>query len=249
MKMSLLKKSLIGLLALAGAVTLNGCSSGGGTVIIQDPIVYAWYDVYGNGCSTGNPRPGCNYYWYSGQLIKIMDFEDPYFNEYYYNLTYDYYTFYLNGVLYEFTGWAWVSPTGIIYDEYGNALNQRNGRGRDVIGSVAAAELEIVEEAGKQFAERHSLSLEKGIQVARALHDWANLGKERAKTDADLAEFSEKLYGIDYSQVKAALEEAARGNEEAMRETVSLAAQNWGTSPETMKEILKNWYGNMPGLE
>lgn len=253
MNTSFLKKSLISLLAAGTLLTLAGCNNngggGGGGVVIIDPIAYAWFDVYGNGCATGEPRPGCNYFWYDGQLVKMMDFEDPYFNDYYYNLTYDYYTFYLNGVLYEYSGWAWISPTGIIYDEYGNALNQRNGRGRDVVADVAKQEEDIVLTAGKDFAARYSLSEEKGVQIARSLNEWAKLGKERAKTDADLAEFSQKLYGVDYSQVKAALEAAVAGNNEALKATVAEAAKNWGTSEENMKDVLKGWYKNVPGLE
>jgi hypothetical protein len=231
----------------SGGNSGGGGGTGGGTVDIN---VNAWFDVFGNGCATATsgPRPGCNYYWYSGQLVKIMDVEDPYFDAYYYNLVYDYYTYSLNGVVYEFTGWAWISQTGIIYDEYGNALNQRQGRGRDIVGDVANVEIDFITEAGKEFAARYSLSEEKGIQVAHSLNEWAKLGKERAKTDADLAEFSTKLYGIDYVKVKAALEEAIKGNESAMKETVAEAAKSWGTSEENMKGVLKAWYGSVPGL-
>lgn len=234
-----------------GSSTGTGTGSGTGTGTGVDPNIYAWFDLYGYGCATASagPRPGCNYYWYSGQLIKIMDFEDPYFNAYYYNLIYDYYTYYLNGVLYEFTGWAWISPTGIIYDEYGNALNQRLGRGRDVIADVATQEQEVVLEAGKNFAAKYSLSEEKGIQIARALNEWANIGKDRAKTEADFKEFSMKLYGIDYNQVKNAVMEAAAGNDAAINSTIAEAARNWGTSEETMKDVLKTWYGGIVGIQ
>jgi len=177
-----------------------------------------------------------------------MDIEDPYFDAYYYNLVYDYYTYSLNGVVYEFTGWAWISGTGIIYDEFGNSLNQRQGRGRDIVANVATIEKDFISEVGKEFAARYSLSDEKGIQIARSLNEWAKLGKERAKTDADLAAFSEKLYGIDYSKIKVALEAAMKGNEEAMNSTIAEAAKNWGTSEENMKGVLKAWYGSVPGL-
>lgn len=224
----------------------GGTGSGG---VVYDPIVYAWYDMYGNGCSTGNPRPGCNFYWYNSKLVKIIDQEDPYFTAYYYNLTYDTYYYKLNGVTYSFSGFAWVSPTGIIYNEYGNALNQRNTRGRDSAAKVARQELKIVEQAGKEFAAKYSLSVEKGIQVARSLNEWSKLGRDRQKTEADLASFTEKLYGINYNSIKSALLEAQKGNTDAMRATVAQAAKNWGTNEETMKDILKNWYRNVPGLD
>lgn len=254
MKMSLKQKIAMGLAALASISLLNGCSSGGGGsggggggggVVIIDPIVYAWFDVYGKGCATATagPRPGCNFYYSSGSLVKIMDFEDPYFTAQYYNLTFDYYTYLLNGVTYEFTGWAWISPTGIIYDENGNALNQRNGRGRDVIGDIAQSEEEFVEEVGADFAAKHNLTLDRGIQVARALNEWSKIERDRSKTEADVAEFSEKLYGVNYNTMKVALEEAMRGNNDRMRAAVAESAASWGTSEETMKEVLRAWYG------
>ncbi len=245
MNMSLIKRSIVGLGLLVASASFTGCEttvvSGGGGIVI-DPVVYAWYDMYGHGCSTSTPRPGCNFYYYSGELVKIMDFEDPYFTYDYYNLVYDYWTFYLNGILYEYDGFAWLSPTGILYDEYGNALNQKKSRGRNTVAEVAKQEANIVEGAGKEFAAKYSLSVDKGIQIARALNQWAKLGKERAKTEKDLAEFTSKVYGVDYSQVKKAILEAQAGEDKLLKQTVSEAAKNWGTSEENMKEVLKTWY-------
>lgn len=245
MSKSLIQNSLIGLASLVAAASFSGCEttvvSGGGGIVI-DPVVYAWYDMYGHGCSTGAPRPGCNFYWYGSDLVKIMDFEDPYFTYDYYNLVYDYWTFYLNGILYEYDGFAWLSPTGILYDEYGNALNQKKGRGRNVVADAAKQEAKVVESAGKEFAAKYSLSVDKGIQIARSLNQWAKLGKERAKTEKDLAEFTKKVYGVDYAQVKKAILEAQAGEDALLESTVSAAAKNWGTSEENMKDVLKNWY-------
>ncbi len=253
MKLSLNSKLLMAsmmALGLAG-VGCNSSGGGGGGGVIIDPIVYVWYDMYGNGCSTSSPRPGCNFYWYdSATLVKIMDFEDPYFTQTYYNLTYfDYKEFYLNGVLYYTSGWLWESPTGIIYDEYGNALNKKKGRSRDIVGDVAKQETAIVEKAGREFAAKNSISAEKGIQVAKALNEWAKMGKDRQRTDADIAAFTERLYGVDYSKVKSALENAEKGDKALLNETISDAAKNWGISSENMKGMLKRWYKNVPGLE
>jgi hypothetical protein len=268
MKQSLLKKSLIGLMGVAALSGLAGCNGGSGGssggVIIIDPVVYAWYDVYGNGCASANsgPRPGCNFYWYGNDLVKIMDFEDPYFYEEfydsasgqyysYYNLQYDVWHYYLNGVLYSYEGYGWLSDTGILYDDYGNALNKKKGSGgRDIIRDVAQQESKLIEKVGKKFAAEHKLSLSKGVQIARALNDWAKIGKQRAKTEKDFAEFSQRLYGVDYSKVKKAVLDALNGDKKAMKQTVAEAAKHWGTNEETMKHVLKKWYkGQVPGLE
>jgi len=256
MKKSLLQKSLMavaGLAMLGGLAGCNGGSNGGGGgVIIIDPVVYAWFDVYGYGCATAaqGPSPGCNYYAWGSDLIKIMDFEDPYFNDYYWP-EYDYWTFYLNGVLYEYEGWAWLSPNGILYDDYGNALNKKKGSGgRDIVRDVAKAEAKVVEKAGKEVAAKYNLSVSKGIQIARTLNDWSKIGKNRAKTEKDFAEFSQKLYGVDYTRVKKAVLSAMAGDKAEMKAAVADAAKNWGTNEETMKQVLKNWYHDqVPGLE
>ncbi|MBC7692256.1 MAG: hypothetical protein H7222_10845 [Methylotenera sp.] len=225
----------------------SGCNGGGGggsvTVVTQDPYAPAWYDMYGSSCGHGNPRPGCNYY---SNGWKIIDSEDPYFTSQYYVLNYD--TYYVNG--YYYTGYAWTSPDGVIYDEAGNALNATVSNSRDIIADVAAEETAVVESAGKAFAAKYQLDEKVGIQVARTLNDWATLSKDRSKTSADIEAFTQRLYGVDFNSVKTALTEAATGNNDAMKATVAQAAASWGTSPETMKEILNTWYKNqIPGLE
>ena len=214
----------------------NGSGSNPGPVVIVTPITYAWYDVFGNGCATSSagPRPGCNFYWYSTKLVKIIDQEDPYFTAAYYNLKYDSYRYYLNGTLYSYTGFAWISNTGIIYDEYGNALNQKKGKGRDVVGDVARAELKTVITAGKAFASRYALSDTKGIEIAKTLNDWAKIGKDRVRSEQDLSVFTQRLFGVEYSKVKSALSEAQKGNQEQMNKAIGEAARSWGTDRKSV---------------
>lgn len=252
---SSLKKILQGLLAASLLAGLFGCNgeviyvnTGGGTGTVNPPIVvpitYAWYDVYGNGCSTSNdgPRPGCNFFWYSSKLVKIIDEEDPYFTAAYYNLKYDTYRYYLNGTLYQYTGFAWISPNGIIYDEYGNALNQKKNKGRDVVADLAKAELNTVVSAGKAFAARYALSDAKGIEIAKTLNDWAKVGKDRIRSEQDLSVFTQRLFGVEYSKVKSALLEAQKGNQEQLNKAIGQAAKSWGTNEEGLKVVLKNWF-------
>lgn len=250
MNSSLIKNLLKGLVSLGAALALYGCNgevinTGGGGVVT--PITYAWYDVYGTGCATSNqgPRPGCNFFWYGDSLVKIIDQEDPYFTNQYYNLQYDYYEFTLNGTLYYYEGYAWISPTGIIYDEYGNALNQKKGKGHNVVGDVAKAEKNVVTAAGKNFAARYALSEAKGIEIASALNDWAKIGKDRIRSEQDLSNFTQRLFGVQYGQVKDALSEAQKGNQELMNKTISEAAKSWGTNEEGLKVVLKNWFKGM----
>lgn len=224
-------------LVLFASMTLVGCNGGGGRTHTQN-----WYNVYGQYCGSGQPQPGCNFYW---DGTKIIDVEDPYFAGYY-NLEFGAWSYYDSyGYLQIYVGWGWVSPTGILYDDWGNALNEEDGeKGKDVIADVAKKEQQVVETVGKKFAEEHALSNAAGINIAKTLHDWATLPKQkRARTDKDVADFTRRLYGVSVAEVTAALEKAKEGelkDAEALNEKV---ATHWGTSPETSKEVLKGWYG------
>jgi hypothetical protein len=234
-------KSFVVISTLIALLVASGCSvsvSGGGYV---DPGYNAWYDVYGNRCGSYNPSPGCNYY---ADGSKIQDWEDPS----YYNRHLEYATWYYTdsyGWSRSFRGWAWLSgSTGILYDEYGFALNEleEGMTGKDLIGDVAALEEASIQEAGRAFAARHALAEETGLHVARTLHDWATLGKKHARTDADLADFSQRLFGVSLDNAKSALDYAKTGDLSRLEALNKQVAERWGTSPETSKEILQSWF-------
>lgn len=250
MNLSVLKKGVLSFAALGLLTTgIAGCGGGGsggggyysGGVVIFDPGYKAWYDVYGNACSTSAPRPGCNFY---ANGLKIIDIEDPYFYSGFY-LSYDNFYFYDSyGFPSLYRGWAWESPNGIIYDDWGDALNNQDGKGRDFEADVAKAEKNVVMKAAQHFQAKYELTADTSMKVARILHDWAKIGKDRARTEKDIADFTQRLYGIDLNQVKNALAEVQKGEKKAFENLVDETATNWGTTPETMKEILKTWYGD-----
>ena len=230
----LMKWGILGVLA-AMSMGVVGCNSGGHV----DPYVPIWYDVYGNYCVSGSPEPGCNFYR-NGD--KIIDVEDPYFNSSY-NLQYGWWQYYDSyGYSQDYIGWGWLSPDNVLYDDYGRALNEDGStEDRDVIAGVAQQEKANVEGAGKQFAARYALAEATGIKVARTLNDWAKLGKSRARTEQDIADFSKRL-GVDMNKVTVALDKAQGGDKTELNNTMADLANFWGTSPETSKEILKNAY-------
>ncbi len=228
-------KFLMPILVVASAMTtMVGCGGGGDK---SDPIYAGWYNVYGARC--GSLGPGCNYY---SNGLQIIDVEDPYFNGDYF-LEYDLWAYYdTYGVYSLYSGWAWISPTGVLYDAYGNALNEKKSEGRDHVGDVAEVQEKVVAGAASDLAEKYGLSLDTGMHVARTLNDWAVIGQDRARTQSDIASVTQKLYGIDVSEVKVALEKAKEGDLAALDAAADKAASNWGTTPETFKEIQKTWF-------
>lgn len=233
---------------IAGALAIAALSAiGSGCVVTTNVGSSAWYDVYGNYCGTGTPRPGCNYYWDGS---KVEDWDDPYYYSSH-NLSFRAWV-YTDSYGYSRTyyGWGWLSPTGILYTNNGNALNSgEEDEGRDVIGDAAAQEEAVVAHVGKEFAAKYALAETTGVQIAKTLNDWATLSmrENRARTEKDIADFSKRLYGVSISDTQKALASAKAGNSQDLENLNERVAQHWGTSPATSKAILKSFYKKQLG--
>lgn len=234
MKKTILK--VLGFIAITGALT--GCGSYG-----RDPFYKAWYDVYGNYCGNGNPQPGCNFYRNGS---KITASQDPYYNgsnTYYY----DYWTYTDSyGTSRSYLGYAWQSGTGILYDSNGTALNEQDEgytASADLIALSAKKEKQTNLAVGKILAQKYALAEEKGVMISKTLQDWAVLARDRARTDDDTSDFAARLYGVNPSKAKTAMNEAVSTQSQKPLEDLNVeVAAHWGTSPEVSKEILKGWY-------
>lgn len=247
--MNNMMKKLLGLAIIAGA--MSACSGGGGTTTVitgggggggtVDPYYHAWYDVYGHYCTNGYPMSGCNFY---ADGSKITANGDPYRSSF--ALYYDYWT-YTDSYGYgrSYTGYAWLSTTGILYDSNGNALNEldSDSASTDVIAQASAQEKQVQKAAGKVFAQKYALAEDKGIMISKTLQDWATLGKSRARTTDDIADFSKRLYGVDPAKTSGAFQKALLTQSQQPLEELNVdVAAYWGTSPEGSKKILKDWY-------
>ena len=107
-------------LALVLALLTAGCGSGS-TPPDPLPPPFVWFTATGEGCSQDLPSPGgCSY---DATGTKITAEQDPYFATDYY-LEYKYWPYYDElGNYSAYLGYAWLSPTGILYDDFGRALN------------------------------------------------------------------------------------------------------------------------------
>ncbi len=237
-------KRPIALMVFTLFLSLSACevvnNTGGGGYI--DPYRRAWYDVYGNLCSSYSyPTAGCNFY---SNGMKIIANEDPYFSGF--NLYYDFWSFTDSfGFWRNYFGYAWLSPTGILYDQFGNALNETDASEQpsaDVIASAAELEKSRSIGAGKVLAQKYALAESAGIRIAKTLQDWAVLGRSRARSQGDVADFSKRLYGVEYDRAAKAIRDAAQGSRGSLEILNQDVAAHWGTSPETSRKILTRWY-------
>jgi len=240
------KKLIPAALAATLLIGTTGCHDGGGGG--YDPYYRAWYDVYGVYCYTGYPAPGCNFYW-SGR--KIVANEDPYYSSRYFEFGTWRYTDSWGYTRY-YVGYAWLSPNGILYDNYGYALNTAEnpvGEGRDLMASIAEKEEAAIQHAGRALAKRFStensvLSDEQGVAMARTLADWASLGRKSGRTSADVDAFSKRLFGLSLTEAKPALEAARKGDIRGLQALNEKVATHWNVSPETSREILQGWFSD-----
>ena len=239
-KQAILTFTIIGMTALS-LTACNG-TTGGYNGGYSDPYRRAWYDVYGTRCiSNGYPMSGCNFY---ADGTKIQSSQDPYYSNM--TLYFDYWSYTDSyGYYRNYNGYAWLSSTGILYDQYGNALNDSDVESEvsvDVIADAAKREQEVTRQVGIQFAQQYALAEASGVTIAKTLQDWAVLGRDRVRTDQDVALTSKKLYGVNLDKAKNAIIEASKGNQRGLEEVNIDVAAHWGTSPETSKEILTRWY-------
>ncbi len=233
--MKLLQSALLVLILSTQFVACNG----GGTYV-SDPY-YGWYDQYGYEC--GNLRPGCNYWFDTGDWAdKIHADEDPYYTSTYAG-DFDYYSsFYYAGMYFND---VWVSRTGIVYDSWsGESLNKASdfATGRDVVTNVAVAEEKALQSAGSYYASKFGLADDQGLKIARTLNDFATL---QSRSEQDVADFTQRLYGVNFSTLKPALDAAAVGNATPLEGVINQAAQNFGTSPESMRGVIKSLHSKL----
>lgn len=230
------KRVVLGLLAGLLALGAVGCGSGGGS---YDPYYHAWYDVYGRYCYTGRPLPGCNFY---SDGSKIVDTEDPYYANYHLDYgTWEYVDSW--GYTRYFTGYGWLSNNGILYDDTGYALNEdEENTGRDWMSQAAEVEKAKISEAAQGLVEKFALNEESSLQVAKTLNNWANLGKQHGRTEKDVAEFSQRLFGVSVEKARPALIKAQTGDISALKELNIEVASHWNTDAEVSQAILMSWY-------
>ncbi len=131
---------------------------------------------------------------------------------------------------------TYCDGTGFCYRE-GNPTS-----GRDTVANVGEEEMARVQSTGKKFAAKFSLSEEVGINVAKAFYDYKIITKTRTRTEADVNRLTERLYGMQMSRITNSIKEMEKGNLAPVQEAIEDAADHWGTTPETMQEVLKDWY-------
>jgi hypothetical protein len=120
------------------------------------------------------------------------------------------------------------------------SYSDSSGLSRDILSELEHLDEESIREMGKRYASRFALSDSQGLFLARNIRDVALL---QSRSEQDLADFSERLYGVSPLQIQAALDATHKGERHALNALLEDAAQHFGTDVTTMKTIVRELHG------
>ena len=137
---------------------------------------------------------------------------------------YDYYGYYM----YDDCYWEYYNQDGTVAQEL------------DISGEVADREALVLSKTADFYAEKFSLSNDQAVKIAKNIIDFEALQDRSAE---DVADFAQKLYGVNPSSVVSAIANAQTGNNAELEAVIEKAAQNFNTSKGTMKAIINELHG------
>ncbi|MBG59220.1 MAG: hypothetical protein CMJ16_02055 [Peredibacter sp.] len=146
--------------------------------------------------------------------------------QWYYNCypVYDYWGYYM----YDDCYWEYYNEDGSLAQEL------------DMSEKLADREAHVLAKTAEVYAEKFTLSNDQAMKIAKNVKDFAAL---QDRSSEDVADFAEKLYGVNPNKVASAVAGAMVGNNAELNEVISQAAQNFQTSEQTMKAIVNELHG------
>jgi len=136
---------------------------------------------------------------------------------------YDYWGYYM----YDDCYWEYYNNDGTLLE-------------KDLVSNVADQEAILLEKLTNVYAEKFALSTDAAAKVAKNVSDFSALTD---RSEADIADFATKLYGVNPSEVILAVGEAQIGNNVELDSVIDKASTNLGTTTESMKAIVKELHG------
>ena len=136
------------------------------------------------------------------------------------------------------------------YDYYGYWVCDTyyyNGDGtkdtsHDMITDMAQAEQQMLQAQAKHYATKFSLSEDQGMKIAKTINDFNTV---QNRSDKDVADFAQRLYGVSPTKIVAAAGKAQAGNSSELNDVVAEAAKNFNTTSDNMKSIVKTLHGKL----
>jgi len=144
---------------------------------------------------------------------------------YHYNCypVYDYWGYYLWDECY----WEYYNTDGSLLE-------------KDLVSEVADKEAVLLDKLTSVYAEKFSLSTEAAQKVAKNVSDFSALSE---RTPDDIADFAERLYGVNPSEIISAVGSAQVGNNAELDAVIEKASANLGTNSTQTKALIKELHG------
>ena len=136
---------------------------------------------------------------------------------------YDYWGYYL----YDDCYWEYYNTDGSLLE-------------KDLVANVADKEALLLEKLTGVYAEKFSLSTDAAAKVAKNVSDFSALAD---RSSSDLADFAQKLYGVNPTEIVSAMSNAQVGNNAELDSVIDQASSTLGTNSENMRAIVKELHG------
>lgn len=120
----------------------------------------------------------------------------------------------------------------VYYSEDGSYVQEL-----DMVADAADVQALAIEKSAQAYAQKYSLSLSQGLKIAKNV---AHVNSLKDRSVADLADFAQKLYGVNPTDLISALSSAQVGNNTEMDNLIKNSAVEFNTSKENMKFIIKD---------
>lgn len=127
------------------------------------------------------------------------------------------------------------------YWEYYNIAGEVESRELDITSDAADIEAVKLERMAVHYADKFELSSEQALKVAKNVRDYSVL---EDRTSEDIADFAQKLYGVNPDAIVSAVGKAQVGQNAELDALVSEAASNFATSEENTRALIKELHGN-----
>jgi hypothetical protein len=107
----------------------------------------------------------------------------------------------------------------------------------DMVADIAEREELIISKNAQAYADKYQLSYEQGIKIARNVYNFESL---QDRTAQDMADFAQKLYGVNTAELISAISSAQVGENKSLDLLIEKASKTFDTSKENMRFIIKD---------
>jgi hypothetical protein len=151
---------------------------------------------------------------------------------YYYEPTYHYNCY----SVYDY--WGYYVGEECYWEYYSNGELVKEKDIAEITGDI---ETHKIERMASFYADKFELSTEQAMKVAKNVKDFSAL---EDRSEEDIADFAEQLYGVNPSSIVSAVGKAQVGQNAELDALIEEASSNFNTSKENTKALIKELHGS-----